>query len=211
MNLKNENHLQQLKTYFISAFKLTTHKVAMISILLALTTLISLLEIPTFFGFLTIDFGNTINLLAVVVLKLPYGLLIGIITPWLRLIIPHVVPSNVIGELSYMLSTISLILIYCSFHMLFKLLPYWKDEPTNWWKRLLIVELPVVIITCILVSLVNVFFNWAFILDLYGQGDYKNQLWIVFLPYNLFKFTLVLGLFFLLVRPIQILGQHFNY
>lgn len=211
MNLKNENHIQQVKTYFISALKLKTHKVAMISILLALTTLISLLEIPTFFGFLTIDFGSTINLLAVVVLKLPYGLLIGIIMPWLRLIIPHTVPGNMVGELSYMLSTISLILIYCSFHMLFKLLPYWKNEPTNWWKRLLIVELPVVIITCILVSFVNVFFNWAFILDLYGQGDYKNQLWIVFLPYNLFKFTLVLGLFLLLIRPVQILGQHFNY
>ncbi|WP_375317099.1 ECF transporter S component [Spiroplasma endosymbiont of Virgichneumon dumeticola] len=211
MNLKNENHIQQVKTYFISALKLTTHKVTMISILLALTTLISLLEIPTFFGFLTIDFGSAINLLAVVVLKLPYGLLIGIIMPWLRLIIPHTVPGNVVGELSYMLSTISLILIYCSFHMLFKLLPYWKNEPTNWWKRLLIVELPVVIITCILVSFVNVFFNWAFILDLYGQGDYKNQLWIVFLPYNLFKFTLVLGLFLLLIRSVQILGQHFNY
>lgn len=211
MILKSDHHIEKLKTYFTSACKLTSNKVSMISILLALTTAISLLEIPTFFGFLNIDFGNTVNLLAIVVLKLPYSLLIGIVTPWLRLILPHIGVGSVIGELSYMLSTITLILIYCSFHMLFKLLPYWKDEPTNWWKRLLIVESSAVIITCILVSLVNVFYNWAFILDLYGQGDYKNQLWIVFLPFNLFKFTLVLGLFLLLVRPVQVLGQRFNY
>lgn len=211
MNLKRENYMKKLKKYFISAFELRTYKVAMISILLTLTTLISLLEIPTFFGFLTIDFGNTVNLLAVVILKLPYGLLIATTMPWLRLMLPHIGIGSVIGELSYMLSTISLILIYCSFHMFFNLLPYWKNEPINWWKRLLLVELPVIIITCILVSLVNVFFNWAFILDLYGQGGYKNQLWIVFLPYNLLKFTLVLGLFLLLIRPVQILSQHFNY
>lgn len=212
MKLKYEQQWHQFKTYINNSLKLTTHKLTLISILLAVTTLISLLEIPTFFvNFLTIDFGNTINLIAVLIVGLAYGLLISLIVPWLRLILPHVTSNaNAVGELAYMLSTITLLLLYSSFHMLFKQLPWWKTQTTNWWKRLMMVELPTAIITCILISLINAFYNWAFILDMYGASNLKNKIWVLFVPYNLFKFTLVLFLYLLLVRTIQILIKHFN-
>lgn len=212
MNLKYEQKYQKFKNYLNNSLKLTTQKISLVSILLAVTTLISLLEIPTFFmSFLTIDFGNTINLLAILIIRLPYALLIGLVVPWLRLILPHIeTGGNAVGELAYMLSTITLLILYSSFHLLFKQLPYWKNQPTNWWKRLMIVEIPTVVITCILVSLLNGFYNWAFILDMYGATNLKDKIWVLFVPYNLFKFTLILILYLLLVRPVQILIQHFN-
>jgi len=73
---------KQFNKKIINSFKLTTHKITLIVLLLALTVLISLLEIPVFFNdFLTIDFGTTINLLAVFIIGLPYSLLIAVIAP----------------------------------------------------------------------------------------------------------------------------------
>lgn len=214
MNLKYQQKWQQFKNYLNHSFKLTTHKITLISVLLAVTTLMTLLETPPIFlNFLKIDFGNTINLLAILIIRLPYSLLIAIIVPWLSLILPHFPSGNSgepIGELAYMLSTITLLLLYSGFKMLFKLLPFWKEQPSNSWKQLMIIEMPTVIITCVLVSLIITFYNWAFILDMYGAGYLKNKIWIIFLPFNLIKFTSVLSLYLLLVRPVQILIQHFS-
>lgn len=214
MNLKYQQKWQQFKSYVNCSFKLTTYKIALISILLAVTTLMTLLETPPIFlDFLKIDFGNTINLIATLIVKLPYSLLIAIIVPWLSLILPHFPSgsnSEPIGEFAYMLSTITLLLLYSSFKLLFKLLPFWQEQPSNSWKRLMIVEIPTVVITCVLVSLIITFYNWAFILDMYGAGYLRDKIWIIFVPFNLIKFTSVLFLYLLLVRPVQILIQHFN-
>ncbi|MBP1526045.1 MAG: hypothetical protein H9Q65_04905 [Spiroplasma ixodetis] len=213
MSLKYEKKWQQFKSNINNSLKLTTHRIALISSLLAVTTLMTLLEtLPIFLPFLKIDFGNTINLIALLIIKLPYSLLIAIIVPWLSLILPHFPSGNAepIGEFAYMLSTITLLLLYSSFKLLFKQLPFWKTQSNNSWKRLMIIEIPTVVITCILVSLISAFYNWAFILDMYGAGDLKDKIWIVFVPFNLIKFTSVLLLYLLLVRPVQILVQHFN-
>ncbi|WJG69992.1 hypothetical protein [Spiroplasma ixodetis] len=213
MSLKYEKKWQQFKSNINNSLKLTTHKIALISSLLAVTTLMALLETPPIFlPFLKIDFGNTINLIALLIIKLPYSLLIAIIVPWLSLILPHFPSGNAepIGEFAYMLSTITLLLLYSSFKLLFKQLPFWKAQSNNSWKRLMIIEIPTIVITCILVSLISAFYNWAFILDMYGAGDLKDKIWIVFVPFNLIKFTSVLLLYLLLVRPVQILVQHFN-
>jgi len=213
MTLKQESYWQKSKNDFIFALKLTTHKVALISTLLALTTLVSLMEIPTFFmPFLTVDFGNTINLLAVLIIRLPYALLIAIIVPWLRLVLPHIGSGgNVIGEFAYMLSSITILLLYFGFRQLINQLPWWKNQPRKWGKRMMMVEVPTMIISCLLQSLINTFFNWSFILDWYGASALKNDLWVIFFPYNLFKFTLVLGLFLILTRPVRILAHHVNF
>ena len=214
MILKYEQKWQKFKNNINNSLKLTTNKIALISILLAVTTLITLLETPPiFFPFLKIDFGNTINLIAMLIIKLPYSLLISIIVPWLSLILPHFSSGNgePIGEFAYMLSTITLLLLYSCFKLLFKQLPFCKDHKhSNSWKQLMIIEIPTIVITCILVSLISSFYNWAFILDMYGASDIKDKIWIVFVPFNLIKFTSVLFLYLLLVRPVQILIQHFN-
>lgn len=191
----------------ISSFKLTTHRITLIVLFLALTVLISLLEIPTFFNdFLTIDFGITINLLAVYIIGFPYGLLIAIIAPWMRLVIPHTVPPNVIGELAYMLGSISTLVVF----FLINSLLIWFFNKNNNWKLTLIFDISSAILTVIIVSLLNTFFNWAFILDLYGTQALKSLLWTLFLPYNLFKFTLIFILFCLLKKPVLFLKSHFN-
>lgn len=197
----------QFNQKIISSFKLTTHKITLIVLFLALTVLISLLEIPTFFNdFLTIDFGMTINLLAVFIIGLPYGLLIAIVAPWLRLVIPHTMPPNVIGELANMLSAISTLIV---FFLINSLLFYCFNKKNNW-KLTLILDISSAILTIIIVSFLNTFFNWAFILDLYGTQVLKSFLWTLFLPYNLFKFTLIFSLFCLLKKPILLLKHHFN-
>lgn len=189
-------------------FSLSTHKIALISIFLALTTLISLLEIPTFFNtFLTIDFAVTINLLAVFIIGLPYSLLIAIIYPWIRLIIPHTLPANVVGEISTMLSAITSLIIFFSIHDLLLLLVKGNKDS---WKPHLVVNIVSAILACIVISFLNIFYNWAFILDLYGASEQKKILLTLYLPYNLFKFSLVLFLFLLLEKPLAILKRHFN-
>ncbi|WP_342274181.1 hypothetical protein [Spiroplasma endosymbiont of Phycita roborella] len=213
MSLKYEKKWQQFKSNMNNSLKLTTHRIALVSSLLAVTTLMTLLETPPIFlPFLKIDFGNTINLIVLLIIKLPYSLLIAIIVPWLSLILPHFPSGNAepIGEFAYMLNTITLLLLYSSFKLLFKQLPFWKTQSNNSWKRLMIIEIPTIVITCILVSLISAFYNWAFILDMYGAADLKDKIWIVFVPFNLIKFTSVLFLYLLLVRPVQILVQHFN-
>lgn len=203
----NKSKWQTFKENFINSFKLTTQRITLIGIFLALTTLISLFEIPTFFNsFLTVDFANTINLLAVFVIKLPYGLLIAIIFPWLRLIIPHTIAPNVIGEFANMLSSISVLLIYFGLKMLVSLINYNKNN----WKLFWLIESLICVICVLAISLLNTFYNWAFILDLYGTPQFKSVLWTLFLPYNLFKFTLVFLLFLLLQKPLLILKDHFN-
>ncbi|MCL8209651.1 ECF transporter S component [Spiroplasma attinicola] len=198
---------KQFNKKIISSFKLTTHKITLIVLLLALTVLISLLEIPVFFNdFLTIDFGTTINLLAVFIIRLPYSLLIAVIAPWLRLIIPHTMPPNVVGELAYMLSSISTLAV---FFLINSLLFYFFNKNNNW-KLSLIFDISSAVLTTIIISFLNTFFNWAFILDLYGAQALKSLLWTLFLPYNLFKFTLIFILFCLLKKPFLFLKHHFN-
>lgn len=192
----------------LASFQLTTHKIALIAIFLALTVLISLLEIPTFFNnFLTIDFAVTINLLVVFVIGLPYSLLIAVIYPWIRLGIPHTVPPDVIGELATMLSALTSLIVFFFIHDLLLFLVKGNKEH---WKPHLIVNIISAILACVIISLLNTFYNWAFILDLYGASDLKKVLWTLFLPYNLFKFTLILILFLLLEKPVAILKHHFN-
>lgn len=203
----NKEWKKQFNQRIINSFKLTTHKITLIVLFLALTVLISLLEIPTFFNdFLTIDFGITINLLAVFVIGLPYGLLIAVVAPWLRLIIPHTMPPNVIGEIANMLSSISTLLV---FFLINSLLFYFFNKKD---KQKLILAFDIISsgLTIIIVSFLNVFFNWIFILDLYGARALKSLLWTLFLPYNLFKFTLIFILFLLLKKPILFLKHHFN-
>lgn len=192
----------------VDDFKLTTHKITLIGIFLALTTLISLLEIPTFFNhFLSIDFAITVNLLAVFIVGLPYALLIAIIYPWIRLGIPHTMPPDVIGAFAAMLSSITSLLVFFLIHdVLLFLIKGNKDS----WKPHLIVNIISVILACVLISLLNTFYNWAFILDLYAASDQKKVLWVIYLPYNLLKFSLVLTLFLLLEKPLAILQRHFN-
>lgn len=198
---------KQFNKKIINSFKLTTHKITLIVLLLALTVLISLLEIPVFFNdFLTIDFGTTINLLAVFIIGLPYSLLIAVIAPWLRLIIPHTMPPNVVGELAYMLSSISTLVV---FFLINSLLFYFFNKNNNW-KLSLIFDISSAVLTTIIISFLNTFFNWAFILDLYGAQALKSLLWTLFLPYNLFKFTLIFILFCLLKKPFLFLKHHFN-
>lgn len=202
----NKNFKEQFNQKIISSFKLTTHKITLIVLFLALTVLISLLEIPTFFNdFLTIDFGITINLLAVFVIG-PYGLLIAIIAPWLRLVIPHTIPPNVIGELANMLSSISTLIVFFVINNLL----IWFFNKNNNWKLSLIFDITSSVLTIIIISLLNTFFNWAFILDLYGAQALKSLLWTLFLPYNLFKFTLIFILFCFLKKPVLFLKSHFN-
>lgn len=189
-------------------FQLTTHKITLIAIFLALTTLISLLEIPTFFNeFLTIDFAVTINLLAVFIIGLPYSLMIAVIYPWIRLAIPHTVPPNVIGELANMLAAVSSLIVFFLIHDLLMLLIKGHKES---WKPHLVINIISAVLACILISLLNTFYNWAFILDLYGAPQFKNILWVVFFPYNVLKFALVLTLFLLLEKSMAMLKRHFN-
>lgn len=213
MNLKCEQKWQQFKFFLNNSLRLTTHKIALISVLLAVTTLMTLFETPPIFlSFLKIDFGNTINLIAILIIKLPYSLLIAIIVPWLCLILPHFPTAgggDPIGEFAYMLSTITLLLLYSSFKLLFKQILVWRNQP-NSWKRVMIIEIPTIIMTCVLVSLICAFYNWAFILDMYGASNLKDKIWIAFVPFNLIKFSSILFLYLLLVRPVQILIQHFN-
>ncbi|MBE4704404.1 ECF transporter S component [Spiroplasma platyhelix] len=192
----------------VEDFQLSTHKIALIGIFLALTTLISLLEIPTFFNsFLSIDFAITINLLAVFIVGLPYGLLIAIIFPWIRLGIPHTMPPDVVGALSSMLSAITSLIVFFAVHDLLLLLIKGNRDS---WKPHLVVNILSIILACVLISLLNTFYNWAFILDLYGASEQKQILWVVYLPYNLLKFSLVLILFLLLEKPLAILKRHFD-
>lgn len=199
---------QRQWTKLVEDFKLTTHKIALIGIFLALTTLISLLEIPTFFNsFLTIDFAVTINLLAVFIVGLPYSLLIAIIYPWIRLGIPHTVPPDVIGAFASMLNAITALVVFFLIHDLLLLL---IKGNTDSWKPHLIVNIISAILACVLISLLNTFYNWAFILDLYAASEQKKVLWVLYLPYNLLKFSLVLTLFLLLEKPLAILKRHFD-
>lgn len=208
MDVKNDYFLLKTKNKTKTTFKLNTQKITMIGILLAFTTVVSLLEIPTFFeSFLKLDFGNTINLMAVLIIGLPYSLLIAMIVPWLKL----AAGGELIGDLAYMISTITFLLLYCSLQLLFHQLLFSKIKPTNAWKPFLLVELLTAIITCILQSLLNTFFNWSFILDLYSMGYLKNQIWVVFLPFNCFKFSLVLSLYLVLLRPVKVLLKNINY
>lgn len=189
-------------------FKLTTHRIVLIAIFLALTTLISLLEIPTFFNsFLTIDFAVTINMLAVFVVGLSYSLLIAVVYPWIRLGIPHTMPATVVGELSAMLAAITSLLVFFLIHDLLLLL---IKGNKNSWKPHLVVNIISAILACLVISLLNTFYNWAFLLDLYGVSEQKKFLWTLYLPYNLFKYSLVLILFLLLEKPLAILKHHFN-
>lgn len=218
-NFKSNKFFQnQFIKRIINSFKLTTHKITLIVLFLTLTVSVSLLEIPTFFNdFLTIDFGTTIVLLSVFVVGMPYALLIAIVAPWLHLIIPHTVPPNVIGEISYMLSSISVLIVFFTINSVLwfvvknsnnlKIMKYNAD---NNWKIRLIIDISSSILAVIIISLLNVFYNWAFILDLYGSESMKSLLWILFFPYNLFKFTLVFILFCLLKKPLLGLKNQFN-
>ncbi|MGL5268256.1 MAG: ECF transporter S component [Spiroplasma sp.] len=202
-----KNWKEQWNKVFKS-FKLTTHKIVLIAIFLALTTLISLLEITTFFNsFLTIDFAITINLLAVFVVGLPYGLLIAIIYPWIRLVIPHMMPANVVGELSAMLASITSLIVFFLIHDLLLLLNRGNKDS---WRPHLVVNIISAVLACLIISLLNIFYNWVFLLDLYGVSEQKKVLWTLYLPYNFFKYTLVLILFLLLEKPLAILKRHFN-
>lgn len=195
-------------TKLLEDFQLSTHKIALIGIFLALTTLISLLEIPTFFNtFLSIDFAVTINLLAVFIVGLPYSLLIAVIYPWIRLGIPHTMPPDVVGALSSMLASITSLLVFFAIHEVLLLL---IKGNTDSWKPHLVVNIISAILACVIISLLNTFYNWAFIFDLYGATEQKKILWVVYLPYNLLKFTLVLLLFLLLEKPLAILKRHFD-
>lgn len=200
-----------------SAFKnlnLNTKKITIISLLLAVCTLISLFEIPTFFSsFLTLDFSSTVLLISLFLIGLVYSLLIACIFPWLRLIIPHTVASNAVGELSNMLSSISLLLIYYLVFKLFLVLFKNNSNPQARFsatKKVFWYFIITAIITCLAISLINVFFNWAFILSLYNAGQFKKMLWPVLFPYNLFKFSLVLLVFLLLLKPVYNLKLFIN-
>lgn len=189
-------------------FRLSTKKIALIGIFLALTTLIGLLEIPTFFNsFLTIDFAITINLLAVFVVGFPYAILIALIYPWIRLGIPHTVPPDVVGELATMLTALTSLIVFFLIHDLLLLLV--KGNTDNW-KPHLVVNIISAVLACVLISLLNTFYNWAFLLDLYGAYDQKKVLWVLYLPYNLLKFSLVMLLFLLLEKPLAIIQRRFD-
>ncbi|MDQ7983089.1 MAG: hypothetical protein REH79_02580 [Spiroplasma sp.] len=207
VNVTNKTFKKQFNQKLINSFKLTTHKLTLIVLFLAVTVLISLLEIPTFFNdFLTIDFGITINLLTVYLIGLPYGLLISLIAPWLRLVIPHTMPPNVIGEIANMLSSVSTLIVF----FLVNNLLLWLFKQKNNWKLSWVIDISSAILTIIIISLLNTFYNWAFILDLYGVNDLKSLLWTLFLPYNLFKFTLIFILFIILKKPLLVLKNKAN-
>lgn len=205
MILKNVSWFNKIKNQLFCAIQLTTKKIIVIAFFITLTIIISLGKINyPIMPVLEIDLGVAIILLAIFAVGFIYTFLIATVTPWMKIIAGNI---NMIGELAYMMSSwtavISLAFLYWVFSLLFL-----QNNSNN--KFSFVADVSIAICTILVTALASVYYNYAFILDMYNISTLKSQLWTIFFPFNIIKFSLNLSLFLFLKPKVMRIFYHFN-
>ncbi|WP_215826642.1 hypothetical protein [Spiroplasma endosymbiont of 'Nebria riversi'] len=145
---------------------------------------------PLFLPYLKLEFIDVFIIIAFPFLGIIYTYFLVFLIPWMLMLITSV--SGPIAYLALMLATGGFYSIFLIVQIpLFFIIQFCGWTKNSSGKFLTII---VWIISIFLAAIINsfwmTFLNWAFILELYGMASLRNQLFIVFLPFNLIKFCL---------------------
>lgn len=165
------------------------NKITLSAVFLALISITNIIfdQLPgIFYPFLKVNIGDLFILILISFVGIYYCYLLAIISPWMFLLFSK---SDPIAILALMLSSLG----FLSFFIIFKFLltiffkkNLLKNIRKNSWIICLISSIVAIIFNSVLMTLMN----YLFILDLYGAPQYKTEVWKVFLPFNLIKFSI---------------------
>ncbi|AGM24956.1 ECF transporter S component [Spiroplasma chrysopicola] len=201
-------------------FKINSRKIVSLAIIVALYVLLSwiskLINLSIFPAapFLKIELTDFIFLMALKIIGLFYTLFITIVVSWLRILYLGDLPIDVFA---LMLADLVFIILFWGLTFLFnKIIANQKNS-----KKLEYLSLSCALgLATVGVSFIMAFFNWLFILPMYGAFMnyppevitwFKGILIPILVPFNLIKFG-INGVFFVMIyRAVVIIAQQYHH